>query len=407
MRALPMIRSLRAAVFLSVLMLIPLFIAGSSPFTAVYAIVLSVLIGPALLCMTALWAGLLPAAVGWIAMVMSAWLPFGQEAGLRMALYLAPGMGAFLLCVWKKVPFFRTALLVAAGGMAGGFMVLLIMNQRAGGMLAQQMAEQFTQLIKDSGMQDELLLSMLQTGLARLDPSLYSQARGLFGGLSELGREELLLSLKATLTDMLSLMPALLVSQCIWNSLTGLGIGIYFGRRAVIHTVVDRRRQETMRQVLEQRRIQLEHGEVPNPVRLEGREQMLRELSGDCEKALGDFPTLQMPPFSLWHLPRGIGLMAALPGLGLLVPLVTDSQQAYVVGAMLGGIFTTLYSIQGMAAVDYLLGHGDKSLGVRCAILAVVRLLFSQVFLFIGIADQLFNFRKLRKPLGEGLSGGE
>ena len=401
-----MIRSLQAAVILSVLMLLPLFGATAHPLAAVYVIVPSLVTGPALLSMTALWAGLLPAAVGWVSMVLAAWLPFGPAAGLRMALFLMPGTAAFLVSVWKRLPFFHMAFMMIIGEMAGGFAVLMIMNGQAGGMLAQNLSEQFAQLIQKSGMQDELLWGMLQSGLAQLDPSLYSQARGFWGGLSAMGREELLLSLKANLTDMLRLAPAMLISTSIWNNLAGPGIGIYFGRRAVIRTVVDRKRREMIRQVLEQRRVQLENGDVPNPVHLEGREHMIQELSGDCEQALGDFPTLQMPPFSLWHLPRGIGMMAALPGLGLLVQLFSNSQQASLVGTMLGGIFIALYTIQGMAAVNYLMGHNGRSLGMRCAVLAVGWILLSRIFLFIGIADQLFDFRKLRKPLGEKMGEG-
>ena len=397
-----MIRSLRAAVALSVLMLLPVFVSTAQKVTAVSGIAMCVMTAPALLSMTALWGGLLPAAVGWAAAVLMAWLPFGPRAGVLMILYLLPGTVAFLLCVSRNVPFFRTALFLALGQLAGGFAVLMYMNRQADGMLAQRLAEQFTQLIAESGQQDELLLAMLQTGMARLDPGLYSQARGLTGGLSELGREELLLSLKSTLTDLLGLMPAMLVSFSIQHSLAGPGIGIYFGRRAVIRNVVDKRRSEVMQKVLEQRRIQLEHGEVPDPVRLESREQMIRELNSDCENALEDFPTLQMPPFSLWHLPRKAGLMAALPVLGYVVALTATTPQAQLVGNMLGVIFSVLYTIQGIATLDFILGRADRSLGVRCMILGAVMLLFSRVFLFIGIADQLFDIRKLRTPLGEG-----
>ena len=169
----------------------------------------------------------------------------------------------------------------------------------------------------------------------------------------------------------------------------------------MIRDIVDRRRRELMQKVLEQRRIQLEHGEVPDPVRLESREQLMNELNGECESALGDFPTMKMPPFSLWHLPRRVGLMAALPGLGYLVALYAASPQAQLVGNMLGGIFATLYTIQGIATVDFILGHAGRRLGTRCALLVVGSILLSRVFLFIGIGDQLFNIRKLRPPLGE------
>ena len=400
MQKLPMIRSLRAAVMLSLLMLLPVFLFAAEPLMAVYGVALCFLLAPALLSMTALWGGLLPAIVGWAGAVLMAWLPFGRDAGLLMILFLLPGAVAFLVCVSREIPFFQTALILAAAEMAGGFAVLAILNQRTGGQLAATLADQYAQMIVDSGMQDELLMAMLQSGLARLDPSLYSQAQGVFGGLTALGREELLLSMKATLTDILSQLPALLISQSIWHSLVGPGIGIYFGRRAVIQTIVDRRRRELMNQVIAQRRAQLERGEAPGPVRLEGREQMMRELSGDCEQALEGFPTLRMPPFSKWHMPRRIGLMAALPALGYLVALLSDSPQATLVGNMLGGIFSSLYAIQGMAALDFVLCRGSRSLGMRCAILGVATLLFNRIFLLIGVADQVFNFRGLRPPLG-------
>ena len=401
MRRLPMIRSLRAAVLLSLLMLMPLFMTAADPINAVAGIVPCVLIGPGLLSMTALWAGLLPAAVGWIAAVMTAWLPFGMEAGLRMALFLFPGTAAFLVCVQKDVPFFRTALFMIIGEVAGGFAVLLIMTRQADGQLAVSLTEQYTQLIADSGMQDEWLIIMMRAGMAQLDPSLYSQATGIFGGLSDLGREELLLSFKANLTERLTMMPAVLLSASIMNNLAGPGIGIYFGRRSLIRAIVDKRRKELLQKVLEQRRIQLEHGEVPDPVRLESKEQLMNELNSDCESALKDFPTLQMPPFSKWHLPRRIGLMAALPGIGYVVAYMASTPQQLLVGNMLASIFSALYTIQGLAAVDYIMGHAGRGLGIRCAMLAVANVLLSRIILFVGVIDQLANFRKLRPQLGE------
>ena len=92
--------------------------------------------------------------------------------------------------------------------------------------------------------------------------------------------------------------------------------------------------------------------------------------------------------------------MAALPALGYLVALLSDPPQATLVGNMLGGIFSSLYAIQGMAALDFVLCRGSRSLGMRCAILGVATLLFNRIFLLIGVADQVFNFRRLRPPLG-------
>ena len=400
MRSLPLIRSLKAAVMLSLLMVLPLFMMNMEPLAPVSLLVMCVALMPALLSMTAIWAGLLPALVGMGSVLAMTYLSFGMDAGLLMSLYMVPAFLTLILCVQRGVPFFHMALALAAAELLGGFAALLIMNQRADGQLASSLTESFIGMIRDSGQQDDLLIMMFQSGLARLDSSLYSQAQSITGGLTNFGREELLLTVRANLTDILSQLPAMLISLSIWHSLAGPGIGIYFGRRAVIRQVVDTRRRELMARVLEQRRIQLENGQVPDPVRLEGREQMMRELSGDCEQALGGFPTLNMPPFSYWHLPRKVGLMAALPGLGYLAAIMSENPQVQQVGRMLGAICIALYTIQGLASLDFALGRSGRSLALRCALLGVTGLLFSRVYLLLGFIDQLMNFRKLRPALG-------
>ena len=396
-----MIRSLRAAVLLSILMLLPVLTLSSSQLGAVYGIALSVTLLPALLVMTTLWGGLLPALVGLAGALVMVFLPLGPDAALLMALYLLPVMAALLICVQNRKPFFQTALWLTAAELAGGFAALLILNSRVNGGLGPGLAEQIAGLIRTSGMQDEILVVMLQSGLARLDSSLYGQIQGLTGGLSEVGREELLLSLTSTLTDILQMLPVMLISGAIWHSLAGLGFGIYFGRRSLIRQVVDRRRSELMQKVLEQRRIQMEQGEVPNPVRLESREQLMRELQADCEEALGDFPSLQMPSLALWHMPRGVGLMAALPGLGYVAALLSDAPQVALVGRMLGAIFTAMYTIQGIAVLNFILGRTGRGLLFRSVIIGFAVLILSRALLFLGVLEQLADFRKLRQKPGE------
>ncbi len=402
MQNLPMIRSLKAAVFVTMLTVMLVIISVSDPLSAAGALVTCVMIMPPLMTITALWAGLLPAAVSWVAAVLLAWLPYGPEAGLRMILFLMPMTVAFFVCVHMKKPFFTTALVMSAAELLGGFSVLLILNRQSDGRLAEYLAEQYVLLIEGSKDRDDMLIMLMQTGMARLDPKLYGKAQNLFGSLTELGRQELMLTFRATLTDVLADLPALLVRCSIWHSLAGLGIGIYFGRRSVIRQVVDTRRRELLQRVIDQRRAQLERGEMPDPeVRLESKDQLMRELSGDCEQALGGFPTMQMPPFSRWYLPRKIGLMVALPGLGYLVAAFSDAPQAQLVGSMLGTIFTVFYTIQGMAAMDFALGQAGRQLGFRCIMIGLTTLLFSRIFLVIGIIDQLLNFRKLRPAIGE------
>lgn len=400
MRGLPFIRSLKAAVFMSVLMLSPLFLLPQAALTGVYGIFLCVFLAPALVTVAALWGGLLPALSGVIAAVLMAGLSFGRDAGLLMALYMLPPFAAFLICTVRGQSFFKTAFIMALSQLAGAYAVLMIGGRMTNGDLSGRLAEQFCTIIDESGMRDQLLVAFLRSGMARLDTSLYPKAVGLTGGLTDLAREELYLSLKATLTEYLSLLPAMMISLSIWHSLGGLGFGVYFGRRSVICQVVDRRRAELMQQVIQQRRMQLERGEAPEPVRLESREQLTRKLQKDCETALVDFPQYHMPPFSAWHLPRRVGLMAAIPALGYLVVLSSDAPQAVLVGQMLISLFTALYTIQGLAAMDYLLGQAGRGLWVRGALLAAGMLFFSRALLFIGVLDQLMNFRKLRPPLG-------
>ena len=105
MRKLPFLRSLRAAVLMSVLALLPLFAAGRDPVMAVSILTMSVTLTPALLSMTLVWAGLLPALVVLAAAVLGAWLPLGTGAGLLMLLFLLPPFAAFIICVANDVPF--------------------------------------------------------------------------------------------------------------------------------------------------------------------------------------------------------------------------------------------------------------------------------------------------------------
>ena len=51
--------------------------------------------------------------------------------------------------------------------------------------------------------------------------------------------------------------------------------------------------------------------------------------------------------------------------------------------------------------MDFALGQAGRQLGFRCIMIGLTTLLFSRIFLVIGIIDQLLNFRKLRPAIGE------
>ena len=400
MRYFPLIRSLKAALIITAVMVLQVFMWGLDRLTAVYAIMLAVLTLPALIPVAGLWGGLMPLCACVLSALALAFLPFGAEAALRMALYLLPYTLVYLFVTEKQVPFFRAALMMILALFAGGFLALMSFRQTLGADYCRALAEQFSALIRNSPYGIEILYLLRQMGWAvgDMDPVYMMTARGLSMTLTPKQLDELLLSLTNTIADLLFTMPVMLTRVSIWSSVFGLAGGIYYGRRSIIRNAVWSRRRKEITAEFERRHAQ-EQQTGQNETDSDARQSFVARMQQTCEEALRGFPDLKMPSFALWHIPRGFGVLAALPALGYLLALMSANEQVSMAGSIMGHIFVCVFSIQGMAAFNYILSRRSMRAGVRLLILAGMWLFINRAFLFIGILDQISNYRRLRPPL--------
>lgn len=108
------------------------------------------------------------------------------------------------------------------------------------------------------------------------------------------------------------------------------------------------------------------------------------------------------PPLRTWMLPKGWGRVlgityAALYLLSMLLP-----ERMGVMAYVFGGVFTVVFAVQGVAAVCYLLHSRGRGRGWQAAVFVLGALLLRSVAMFVGIADQAFDFTHRREALAEG-----
>ncbi len=399
MRAFPLIRSLRGAVVATVLTALPLLLFSSSALAGLYGTWLLILAAPPLIMLAGLWGGLLPLAVGLLAALAQPFVALGQQSALLMALYLIPFTGTFIVVISRQVPFFKAGLALCLVYLLSAFGVLYVLQRAADGRLYLTLGERIAFMLTNSPSGDQLLVLLYQNGLLSLDPSLLLRAQGVLGGLSALGRQELTSSLVHTLADLFSQTPGMIVTGSILLGFCGLGLSLYIGRRAMEKkTYGDLRRQQLMRAVERQQQA-VREGDASARLELESYDAFLARMEKDPNAAPLDYPDLGMPPFSEWYLPRRCGLMAAVPAIGLLMAVMGTSLIERTIGSMLGSVFLTVYTLQGVAAFDFMQKKAGRTLAGRWAftlVLVFLFRLFRFVFVILGVIDQVLNFRHLR-----------
>ena len=114
------------------------------------------------------------------------------------------------------------------------------------------------------------------------------------------------------------------------------------------------------------------------------------------EKQKVDFPTLDMPPFQTWHIPRGIGWQVGVALIGGYLLRYSRTFALKIAGIMLYGAASSVFMIQGAAFINFI----QKRRGSRRFWRVIVPLLLmtTPFLTFIGIFDQMNNARGLRKP---------
>ncbi len=365
------VRSVKSAVVGSILLMIPylLLLPGREilgPLPAVYAVMLTVYLLPLGLCLVTMVCGTLPMLIGLITALSTITTLMSTTGLMLCALYALPIVGAFLTLVQMQVPFKKSCPILIGVHVAALALVFAVSQKMAGGDLYNRAGVAVADFLKSWDMGDLLLYEFYSMGLIDLRESLRDNAlqSGLYTfTLSDAAREDMLLSVKTMITGQLQLLiPNLIATQSIQGGVACLLLPLRFGYLA------------------EEKRAFL-------------RDEPMGELG---EKQKVDFPTLDMPPFQTWHIPRGIGWQVGVALIGGYLLRYSRTFALRIAGIMLYGAASSVFMIQGAAFINFI----QKRRGSRrfWRVLVPLLLMTTPFLTFIGIFDQMNNARGLRKP---------
>lgn len=241
---------------------------------------------------------------------------------------------------------------------AGALTVIYALVQgMTGGQLYAAAGDAVMQSLDGLAMRDSLLYTLHQMGLLSLPQAMRETALvAVEGGyaFSAEAAQELTLQCRTLVMSLLhGLLPALLVSGTATNVLTGMGLGIYFGRRAAQKRAFKRDEPEQ------------------------------------------DIPDLGMPELRYWHIPRPWGLRIGILAVGYLIMRLPVGDTLYLLGALMWQAFCVCFAVQGLAAINFNQHQRGTRKGWRVAaiIAAMTVSLFQSVLMIIGVFDQINNAR--------------
>ncbi|MBQ7655291.1 MAG: DUF2232 domain-containing protein [Clostridia bacterium] len=365
------VRSVKSAVIGSLLVIIPyaLLLPGRDilgPLPAVYAVMLTAILLPTALCLITMVCGTAPMLVAVGAAMSVLYTLMGVTGFALSALYVLPILAAFLVIMRREVPFKKSCPIMIGVHVAALAAVFAVCQRLTGGDLYNAAGNAVADFLKQWDMGDLLLYEFYSMGLIDLRESLRDNAlqSSLYTfALSDAAREDMLLSVRTMITGQLQmLIPNLIVTQSIQGGVACLLLPLRFGYLAEEKRAF--RREE--------------------PVGTPG------------EKQAVDFPTLDMPPFQTWHLPRGIGWQVGAALVGGYVLRLSGTFALRIAGIMLYGAASSIFVIQGAAFINFM----QKQRGTKrfWRVLVPLLLMTTPFLMFIGIFDQLNNVRGLRKP---------
>ncbi|MBE5787803.1 MAG: hypothetical protein E7324_09740 [Clostridiales bacterium] len=364
MKDFPLFRSGEAGAAGTLLMAGPLLLFAVTPGMQPLAIVLILMALPMGLCVSGLACGGGPMAAGLLGGIGALYLITGLDGALLGAVYLLPIVIAFLVCILRRIPFWKSCAVMIGVHVASITGCYLILQQMAGGQLFEVAGDLVLGALEGWEGTDSLLYSFYQYGLIQVPDAMKDTVLvPVMGGnvLSDAARADMLLSLRALINNLVTtFVPSFLAGQSILGGVGSVFLSIRFGDAAA--------KGRDYKQVLDDK----------------------KELQAP------DFPDLGMPPIHLWHLPRGMGWKV---GVALIVGTLLQSSGSVplaIAGVLLNGGATAIFTLQGVAMINFMQKMKGTRLGWRIAIPLI--LYMTSMLSIVGIFDQLNNFRGLRKP---------
>lgn len=363
MKDFPIVRSLRSATAVVLLIALPLLLLAQSPLTSVYLVMAVLYLLPTALCLSGLVGGFAPMMAGAAAGLYALYRGIGSLGLTLGAVYVLPIVAAFVVVIVRRIPFFQGCAVMMGVHVAALAAVYLLLQQRFGTDLYVVAGDAVSKALSEWELGDIMLAQLCRMGLIALPKEMAENGilQAVDGySLSVAARNDLLLSVRSLVQAALaSLVPATIASQSVLGGVACLLLPLRFGFIA----------QE--------------------------RRDFKADPAGESEeKQPVNFPDLGMPPLSQWFIPRGMGWKV---GVGLMGGYLLQSSFAPVpaiAGVILYSVASAVFAIQGAALINFM----QKTKGVRrwwrVALPVVLELLGA--LSMIGIFDQVINIRRLR-----------
>lgn len=320
----------------------------ASPMPAVSYLGMAPVILPPVLLFTVALAGILPAFAGLALMLLGAFVVFGAD-GLWFALYLFPITAAFAVCLEKKVPFFKTAAIVLGVFVFSMAFLFFFLQRASGGALYKAAASAAITGLESLPYRDGFLYTLWKSGF--ISHGLPSDTQALvsngLGGwtFSPEVLSEFYKQIDSRLVALLAAyFPSMLTGYSILLSFPILGLAIKMGIR-----------KDTA-------------------------------------------PTLGMPPFSKWFLPKSANPALLILAAGYLLASFSNQVVLGTAGQLMYNVFSSVILIQGLALLNYFLKRRGTRPGFRLVLMMLLMLILPPAGLMLGVFDQLGDPRKLRQP---------
>lgn len=273
---------------------------------------------------------------------------------LLCGLYLIPFGAVNALCFIRKIPFWKAVALHISVLVVSQTLILAIIRTALGGDLFWGGAEFLVNQLSKSPFCDQVLLWFYQLGLLSVPEEMVSGTRAVVESLfttlltqnilTATVRTELLNGLRTLLESFLySYLPNTAISNSIMAGVFSVALPVASGRK-------------------------------------------------------DGFPTLDMPPFSAWHLSRRTGIRVLLLALGGALPYLIPNVGILLAGRMMSAAFSTVFILQGAALFTFIQAKQGTRVFYRRLFPCLMYLFIPQLLMILGLADQFFNIRGLRKP---------
>lgn len=346
MRTIRLFTNPRQALLWMVLIGALVFFLQMSFMPAVSFLGLGIVLFPLLMLLVIAGGGIVPAFFSLVLILIAAQVIYGNN-GLWLAVYLLPMSAVFAGCLEARLPFFKTCAALAATLVISMLLVFIALQRLAGGNLYEALSKAAIEGLEGFPQRDNLLYTFWRSGMLSHGQEAGAQVfdSNQFGGWTFKPEvlEEFYKQISARITTLTAgLLPGLLTNYSITMALAGTGLAIKLGTR------------------------------------------------------YSTAPSLGMPPFSKWFIPRSYGRRMTVLALGYLVTIFTTNPMLMVAGQMMFNVFSSLYVLQGLANVNHFLKRRGTRPVFRFVLILLLFVILSPAAVFIGIYDQFADPRQLR-----------